>query len=68
MDTPLTSEPKFYYLIRLNGEVVGLHRTDNKYGCNAMLGAYVLDPITRAEAETLQAFDIVEGFVESFEK
>ena len=27
-----------------------------------MLGAYTLDLITKAEAETLQAFDIVEGF------
>jgi hypothetical protein len=64
----MTSEPEFYYVIRLNGDVVGLHRTNHKYGSNAMLGAYVLDPITRAEAETLQAFDIVEGFVGGFEK
>lgn len=62
------SEPEFYYIIRLNGEIVGLHRTNNKYGCNAMLGAYILDPVTRAEAETLQAFDIVEDFVKGFEK
>jgi len=65
---PSTPEPEFYYIIRLNEEIVGLHRTVNKYGCNAMLGAYILDPITRAEAETLQAFDIVESFVERFEK
>jgi len=62
MDNQSISEPEFYYVIRLHGDVVGVHRTVNKYGDNAMLGAYTLDLITKAEAETLQAFDIVEGF------
>ena len=62
MDKHTTSEPEFYYVLRLNGDVVGVHRTVNKYGDNAMLGAYVLDPITKTEAETLVAFGIVEGF------
>jgi hypothetical protein len=56
------SEPKFYYIIRHNGELVGVHRSYSKYGDNAMLGAYTLDKITEAEAETLQAFGVVESF------
>lgn len=64
---PSTSEPEFYYIIRLNGEMVGVHRSASKYSSNAMLGAYTLDPITFAEAETLRAFDIIEDFIGGFE-
>jgi hypothetical protein len=58
----MSEDPKFYYVIRLNGDVVGVHRSINKYRDNAMLGAYTLDPITMVEAETLQAFGVVDGF------
>ncbi len=62
MDTQSTSEPEFYYVLRLKGDIVGVHRTVNKYGDNAMLGAYTLDPITKVEAETLEAFGVIDGF------
>lgn len=60
MSSTETSETKFYYWIRHpDGRVVGSHVSCEKYGKNSMLGAYKLEPTTKAELETLEMFGSV---------
>lgn len=59
------SEPDFYYLIRQpDGEVVSVHRSKEKYGKHAMLGAYHLEITNQETVETLQAFGAVGEFAD----
>lgn len=57
-------EPNFYYLIRHDNEIVGVHKSKEKYGENAMLGAYHIEMTNQATVETLQAFDAVGHFAD----
>lgn len=56
------SEPDFYYLIRHNKDVVGVHKSKEKYGEHAMLGAYHIEMTNQATVETLQEFKAVGRF------
>lgn len=56
-----TSAPKFYYIVRHpQGDMVGVHTSETKYGEHAMLGAYKLEPTTQAVVETIEQFGSLE--------
>lgn len=59
------SEPDFYYLIRHpDGDVVSVHRSKERYGENAMLGAYHIEITNQETVETLQEFGAVGQFAD----
>ena len=62
-ETSGPSEPTFYYVLRdMQQDVVAVVTSRTEYSRVAHLGAYLLEPSSKAEVETLQEFDIVDTF------